>query len=386
MAGTAIGAGMLALPIVTTYIGFFPALVIFVIISFFMALSALLMLEANLIIGKGSSLYIMAGQTLGRTGKAIATFASLGLFYSLTAAYIVEGGRLVNDACKLLFSVEITNHLATIIFVLIAGAIVSYGTRAVDFTNRFLFLLMLIAFCAAVVYLSPSVKYEYLSTYSLSINHIWVAIPIIFTSFGYHGSLPSVIFYERDNVSLLPRIFIIGTVLSLFFYIIWLAVSIGNLPQGWMGQGNYDGSIAELLLQLSRMGQNSKINVFLFTFSDLALLTSVLGVALGLFHYLASLFQRTDSTIGRCQTAALTFVPPVIFAFFFPEGFVSALGYAAIALSILAVLLPVVIVWVLRKKGLTGDYRAPVGDWMLAACFVFGVTVIVSQLIAVFIV
>ena len=385
LAGTAIGAGMLALPLVSAKIGFFPMLFIFFVTAFFMAYSALLMFEANLVIGKGSSLYVMACQTLGRPGKAIATFAPLGLFYSLMAAYLAGGGGLIHALGKALFSAEISTQLGVVIFAVIAGCIVFYSTRAVDYINRVLFLLMLLVFCAAFVCLVPSVEYSHLSTYRLSGGQMWIALPIIFTSFGYHGSIPSVILYERDNVSQLPRAFVLGTVLSLVFYVIWLAVSVGSLSGEALEHISHsDGSIGELVVQLSRVaGSHGKVDTFLFAFSDLALLTSVLGVALGLFDYLASLFQREDSFKGRSQTALLTFLPPVLLALFYPDGFVIALGYAAIALSMLAVLLPVAIVWHLRKKGMTGSYRAPGGFGLLIVCFLFGVAVIASQLIAI---
>ncbi|NYY76982.1 hypothetical protein DMI62_19975 [Escherichia coli] len=47
--------------------------------------------------------------------------------------------------------------------------------------------------------------------------------------------------------------------------------------------------------------------------ADLALATSFLGVALGLFDYLADLFQRSNTVGGRLQTGAITFLPPLAF-------------------------------------------------------------------------
>jgi tyrosine-specific transport protein len=44
-------------------------------------------------------------------------------------------------------------------------------------------------------------------------------------------------------------------------------------------------------------------------FADLALATSFLGVALGLFDYLADLFQRQNSAGGRLQSGLITFLP-----------------------------------------------------------------------------
>lgn len=50
-----------------------------------------------------------------------------------------------------------------------------------------------------------------------------------------------------------------------------------------------------------------RVNIAVNLFMDLALATSFLGVALGLFDYLADLFKRNDSLIGRIQTGLLTF-------------------------------------------------------------------------------
>jgi tyrosine-specific transport protein len=54
-------------------------------------------------------------------------------------------------------------------------------------------------------------------------------------------------------------------------------------------------------------------------FADLALATSFLGVSLGLFDYLADLFQRKNSVGGRLQSGMITFLPPLAFALFYPR-------------------------------------------------------------------
>lgn len=55
-------------------------------------------------------------------------------------------------------------------------------------------------------------------------------------------------------------------------------------------------------------------------FADLALATSFLGVALGLFDYLADLFQRRNTAAGRLQTGAITFLPPLALRCFTHAG------------------------------------------------------------------
>ncbi len=93
-------------------------------------------------------------------------------------------------------------------------------------------------------------------------------------------------------------------------------------------------------------------------FDDLALATSFLGVALGLFDYLADLFQRSNTVGGRLQTGAITFLPPLAFALFYPRGFVMALGYAGVALAVLALIIPSLLTWQLGVALGLFDYLA----------------------------
>ncbi|MCV5245702.1 tyrosine transporter TyrP, partial [Escherichia coli] len=82
----------------------------------------------------------------------------------------------------------------------------------------------------------------------------------------------------------------------------------------------------------------------------LALATSFLGVSLGLFDYLADMFQRKNSVGGRLQSGIITFLPPLAFALFSPRGFVMALGYAGVALAVLALIMPALLVMKSRRE------------------------------------
>ncbi|XMR53059.1 aromatic amino acid transport family protein [Escherichia coli] len=45
------------------------------------------------------------------------------------------------------------------------------------------------------------------------------------------------------------------------------------------------------------------------------------------------------------QTGAITFLPPLAFALFYPRGSVMALGYAGVALAVLALIIPSLLTW-----------------------------------------
>ena len=71
VAGTTIGAGMLALPVVTGLAGFYPSVALFLAYWLFLTFTAFLMLEVSLWLPPQANLISMARHTLGRWGEAV---------------------------------------------------------------------------------------------------------------------------------------------------------------------------------------------------------------------------------------------------------------------------------------------------------------------------
>lgn len=164
---------------------------------------------------------------------------------------------------------------------------------------------------------------------------------MIFTSFGFHGSVPSIVSYMDGNVRKLRWVFITGSAIPLVAYIFWQVATLGSIDSTtFMGLLANHAGLNGLLQALREMVASPHVELAVHLFADLALATSFLGVALGLFDYLADLFQRSNTVGGRLQTGAITFLPPLAFALFYPRGFVMALGYAGVALAVLALIYP----------------------------------------------
>ena len=125
-------------------------------------------------------------------------------------------------------------------------------------------------------------------------------------------------------------------------------------------------------------------NTGLQIFANLALITSFLGVGIGLFDLLKDSCKQDDSAKGRLITTALTFIPPLIIAVFYPQGLCSALGYAAIALAMLAVILPIIMVTKVRKQNMNSHYQVTGGNLGLLISGTAGVLIIAVQLCVAF--
>src|SRR3990167_3077612 len=98
VSGTSIGAGMLAIPVITSFAGFFPSLALLGICWFFLFLTSLFLLDVNLSFKGDVNLISMVGRSLGTGGKMVCWVAYLLLLYSLTAAYIAGSSPLFLQA------------------------------------------------------------------------------------------------------------------------------------------------------------------------------------------------------------------------------------------------------------------------------------------------
>ncbi|MGR5194535.1 aromatic amino acid transport family protein [Vibrio rotiferianus] len=379
IAGTTIGAGMLALPLASAGIGFTTSLIIMLGLWALMAFTALLMLELHQYADSSATLHTLAKQILGQKGKWVASFAMLFLFYSLCAAYIAGGGAQFGDRLTEWFGLDISGSTSTIIFTLIVTMVVTVGTGTVDKVNRVLFGLKMVTMIAVLSFLAPNVTESYLLSMPIEQGLVVAAIPVIFTSFGFHGSIPAIVNYLDGDTSSLRKAIIVGSTIPLVIYIFWQVVTLGVVSQDTLIE---NGGLSALIGQLSQTVHQSNLGSVVGVFADLALLTSFLGVSLGLFEFLGDTIKGDSEKPNRLVAAVVTFTPPLGFALFYPQGFIMALGYAAIALAILAIFLPLVmVVKVRRSDEFTGEYRVAGGQGALFVTGIVGTGIVMAQVL-----
>ncbi|MGZ0011502.1 MULTISPECIES: tyrosine transporter TyrP [unclassified Providencia] len=384
VAGTTIGAGMLAMPIAAAGNGFLVSLAMLLVLWALMCYTALLLVEVYQHESHDTGIGSVAQRYLGSSGKFITGFSMMFLMYALTAAYVSGAGEIITSNLKSSFAIEMADWMGIVVFTVIGGGVVCFGTSSVDFINRILFAAKIVFLVIILALMMPHVEQQNLLAAPTEKVLILSAIPVFFTSFGFHGSVPSIVKYMGGDVKKLRVIFIIGSAIPLIAYILWQIATLGSI-----GTTTFVGILAEnaglngLLDAIKDVAQSGKTELIAQMFMSLALATSFLGVALGLFDFLADLFKRQDNASGRLQTGLLTFGPPLVFALFYPKGFVMALGYAAIALSILALLLPSAMAFKSRTLN-QRKYQVLGGGLGLSLVFICGIIVIGVQLGIVF--
>ena len=100
VAGTCIGGGILALPLLTGLAGFLPSSLMLLLCWLFMTSTGLLYLEVNIWLGSDIHIIGMARRLLGPIGKAISILVYLFICYTSLVAYISGGGGLLVEAFK----------------------------------------------------------------------------------------------------------------------------------------------------------------------------------------------------------------------------------------------------------------------------------------------
>ncbi|HDH0827592.1 TPA: tyrosine transporter TyrP [Klebsiella oxytoca] len=380
VAGTTIGAGMLAMPLASAGVGFGVTLALLITLWALMCYTALLLLEVYQHVPADMGLGSLAARYLGRYGQWATGFCMLFLLYALTAAYISGAGELLASSLNQWLDWTLPPASGVLIFTAIGGTVVCIGTSLVDLFNRFLFSAKIIFLAIMLALLLPHIHQINLLTLPLQQGLALSAIPVIFTSFGFHGSIPSIVSYLGGDIRKLRRVFIIGSFIPLVAYIFWQLATLGSIDSpAFTALLAQNAGLNGLLEAIREVVASSHVELAVHLFADLALATSFLGVALGLFDYLADLFQRQNSAGGRLQSGLITFLPPLAFALFYPRGFVMALGYAGVALAVLALMLPSLLVMKSRQQHPDAPWRVAGGSaalWLVLLC---GIAIVVIQ-------
>lgn len=377
VAGTTIGAGMLALPIVTGFAGFIPSIVLFVIYWVFMTFTALLMLEVNLWMGEHTNLITMAKKTLGRGGQAISWMIYLFLLYTLTTAYVAGGGHIIVDFARQVTEWNLPSWIGPLPLLGIFGFFVYKGARSVDYVNRILMGGLVLTYVCMVFFLSSHIQ-------PILLKHqrwdaLWIAVPIVSTSFGFHIIIPTLTDYLKRDVKQIRNVILIGGAIPLLIYVSWELLTLGIIPlQGENGllMGYEKGLDGATLM--SQLLDQSELSLLARLFSLFAILTSFLGVSLSLRDFLSDGLKIQKSNKGRFVLYLLTFIPPLLLTLTDPRAFLNALEYAgAFGVVTLLGLIPILMVWRGRYHlKLPSTFKAPGGKIALILALLVSLGVI----------
>jgi tyrosine-specific transport protein 1 len=376
--GTMIGAGMLAMPLTSAGIGFTFTVVLLILLWILLTYSALLFVEVYQTAEHDAGIGTLAAQYFGRPGRIVATSVLMIFLYALLSAYVTGGGAILASTLPDFAAPDLKMKGSILAFTILFGVFVAIGTSFVDALNRFLFIAMIAALFIVLGLMIPEIKIDNLMAMPIDKALLISASPVFFTAFGFHGSIPCLNKYLEGDVKALRFSIIVGSAITLVGYILWQFSTHGVLSQTrFLEILNQDPTLNGLIEAVRVITGSTIIAAIVKIFSALALITSFLGVALGLLECIDDLLKRAfNISANRLSLGFLTFLPPLLFAFFYPEGFILALGYAGQMFAFYAVVLPAALVWKARHQHPNLPYRVPGGSGVLLFVSILGTIIV----------
>ncbi|MFM4830279.1 aromatic amino acid transporter [Aeromonas rivipollensis] len=381
IASVCVGAGMLGLPSAGAGAWTSWSSLAIILTMIIMTVSGWMLLEAFKPYELTASFNSVTKDLLGHK---INIFNNLTVYFVggiLLYAYITSSGLILSGL------LGINSQLASVLFVLVFSCFVWHSTRAVDRISVVLIVFMVLSFVFGVSGLAANIDatmlFHSLTEELGQAPYALAMLPVALTSFGYHHSVASMRAYYGEEQKAKQAI-LGGTLIALALYLLWLLSIFGNLPRNAFGPIIAKGGDVDVLLgALASVIESRRVSNAINLFSMAAILSSFIGVGLGVFDYLADLFKFDNSRQGRAKSWGVTFLPPLVFSLLFPFGFVVAIGYAGAAATVWACIIPALLAKKSRELAPQGGgFKAPGGQPMVVAVILFGVLTAIFHLMA----
>ena len=389
-AGTAIGAGMFSMPIVASGMWFSWTVVAMAAIWYVNYLCAIYLLEVNLTFKRGANFETISKTLFGPSWSKFITFGFAFLMYILLYAYYsafgsiastslglaeMEGGRWISSGASLGFGL----FLAFTIWL---------GTKTVGRISTILVVGIVISFVLSMFGFSFQVEAANLFDFGDEggyVKYIWIALPYLVTSFGFLSVVSSLYKFYGDKPKLIKSGLLIGSLTAFIITLIFVTISFGSIArQAYIPIIETGGNLGSLMTAMQAGKTSDLVNWSLSTFSNFAIISSFLGVGLGLFDFVADAFNISNSKKGRFYTACITFLPGGIASFFFPNGFILAIGYAGLVFVVTGLIAVYFMVRVKRSTGRVSSYKVRGGNVLLVSYLLINILIAVCQVMAMF--
>ena len=168
---------------------------------------------------------------------------------------------------------------------------------------------------------------------------------MIICAFGYATIIPSIRDYLGGNEKQLKRIVMVGSIIPLVLYLIWIAVIQGAISRygdhGLIAMSSSDNTNSLLMQQLTAIAHQPLLASISVTFISICSITGLLGVSLCMTDFLADGLKQKKEGIRKLGVVCLTLLPSTVITIIKPSIFIQALAYAGICCIYILIFLPV---------------------------------------------
>ncbi|MEH2209426.1 amino acid permease [Nostoc sp.] len=361
IAGTTVGAGILALPAVTLPSGIVPSTSGLIAVWLYALVSGLLVAEVtlNTMRTEGLSSIGFLGvveKILGKVGARIAGGAYLFMHYALLVAYITEGGEILGVAVAKVWGMQILpTWVGTMAFTLLFGGIMYLGReKFIEKLNSAFVGIVIVSFLGLLFLGGRHIQSAQLLFQNWSA--LGSAISVMSVALFFQNVVPLVVTQLEGDARKIRQSIFIGSVIPLIMFLAWNAVILGSVSPDMLDSTS--GTSVFDPLQILRGGSAGQwLGVLVSIFSEFAIVTSFIGFVYGLLDLFKDIFLPAQWQLSsRLPLYSLVLFPPMTLGTLNPSIFFTALDYTGtFSISVLGGIIPALMSWKQRQEQENSD-------------------------------
>ncbi|MEH2097476.1 amino acid permease [Nostoc sp.] len=361
IAGTTVGAGILALPSVTMPSGIVPSTSGLIAVWLYALVSGLLVADVTLNTmrteGRASIGFLgIVEKILGKLGARMAGGAYLFMHYALLVAYITEGGEILAYAAAKIGGVHISTWMGTTTFTFLFGGIMYLGReKFIEKLNSAFVGIVIVSFLGLLFLASRHIQSTQLLFQNWSA--LGSAISVMSVALFFQNVVPLVVTQLEGDARKIRQSIFMGSVIPLIMFLAWNAVILGSVTPDML-HGTADGKTVIDPLQILRAGGAGEwLGVLVSIFAEFAIATSFIGFVYGLLDVFKDIFSTAQSKLSsRLPLYSLVLFPPMTLGTLNPSIFFTALDYTGtFSISVLGGIIPALMSWKQRQEQENSD-------------------------------
>jgi tyrosine-specific transport protein len=329
--GTAIGAGLVALPLSLVNAGIVASGVVMLAALWVAYETSCAMIDINHRLSAGKSIVECSRIISGNNARLVSMVSFYLLSFALLAAYTSCTSEIIAVSMG-----QKDSPLVVIVCGLMFYLLFSLKIKRLNLVNSILFALLALLVIGILLGICLKSPIRGLPGCDASGRHILLALPILFTSFGVQNICPYVYDFLDGDVHRVKKSFLVGISIVAAVYISWITVilcSIGSLnPEFYSKMLGGSANSGDLIDVICRISSSGVTHILIKGLSLLAMATSAIGVAAGLAVSLREILRRGAMVI----IAAV----PTLATLLIPNAFMNILAFGGAIATVFVVFVP----------------------------------------------
>ena len=386
ISGTAIGAGLIALPLTSINLGPAISTTIIFLMVFIAYKTSMMTIDLNDANEKSASIVDLNKNKSGigfySTNRRSLSIVELSKHISGQKAFLISMVSFYTLSFALLavYFSGITNTLGSFFnfnenIVILSCGIVLFFILSLNFStfsklNSVLVITLLVIIASAIIQVHTKETTITLGQQHCEISEIITFLPIIFTSFGVQNICPHVFEMLNKDRKKIKVAFLIGILIPAIIYIVWNSCVFTNVltkdTTFFEKMRNHQVSVGELIQFLCKSSENMYMEIFFKILSLFTIITSTIGIGLGLK-------KSIEATISQSKivASAIVCIVPIVLCITIPNAFINILSFGGMIATVFVIFIPY---YLLEKKL---KRQMDFGDKL---CVLFGILVVLSEL------